>query len=66
MNSENFKNYRGYCIKNHTNIHVCGYENNRILFQVMHQNDDKMKKARLQESTKGVFFTLKNKRIYIA
>lgn len=60
----NFKNVLGHCIKSHSWLHVCGYEKNRILFQT--ESGGKMRKARLQESTKGVFFTLKNKRIYIA
>lgn len=56
-------NVVGYCLDNARDIHVCGYQNNCILFQT--ESGGKMKKAMIYNNSKGFYFNLKNKRIYL-
>ncbi len=52
-------NVLGYCLKDKS-IHVCGYENNKILFQV---NGGKMRKSLVRNDIKGFYFNSNNKKI---
>jgi hypothetical protein len=58
------KNMLGYCIPGNNNLHVCGYEGNKILVQ--EKVGEKIKKLYIYKNSKGYYFVLKGKRIYLA
>jgi hypothetical protein len=60
---ENYRQFAGHCLPNNKALHVCGYESSHILIQ--EKAGAKMKKRRLYETGKGIYFNHKNKREYV-
>lgn len=62
----NYRQMRGYCLDN-KDIHVCGYTVQSILIQdkTKIMNNAPMKSLKLHENSKGIFFNLRGKRIYV-
>lgn len=62
ITKDNFRNHLGY-ITDDNRIHICGYEGNKVLFQA--HGSEKVRKVKIYESTKGVYFNVNQERVYI-
>lgn len=55
------KSLLGYTIKSNSDIHICGYKDNRVIYQV----NGKTHKSSINANNKGCYFNLKGKKIYL-
>lgn len=60
----NFKNKLGY-VTDVQGVHICGYMGNIVLYQDNRNGIGRQRKAKLNTSSKGIYFSLNGKRIYV-